>query len=506
MISNETIQNFLACRYKSYLQVNKISGNKTEYELLERDFLTSYKLQFYQSLRLKYSKSHQFLKPAIIPPTHITKESYIIQPSISSENYTIEFDALEILPQQKKVDTVVYLPIDIISTEKVSKIDKMTLTIKSFIFSQLLASVIVSGRIVYGRDLKVTSIDLTKYFTEARKLLGELIEIITSDKPPRFFQNSHCRICEHQDICKTTLIENDDLSLLRGLGQKEIMKYNNKGIFTVLQLSYTFKPRKKRKPPKQSRRFEWALKALALREKQTYVQELPDIAENNIEIYVDFEGLPDENFIYLIGLLIKDDQGLRQISLWADSIEEETTIFVRLFEILAQFKNINIYHYGSYETRSLNRFNKKTKGLYQNEINHILKNTINILSFFIADVYPPTNTNELKDIARYIGFRWSEQNASGLQSIVWRRKWELSRDLKLKSTLITYNIEDCYALIMVKEWLLQVVEKIDDETDKSFIKVNNMRSESYFKWGDTQGDCMRTAYLSEDRSYAVEPF
>ena len=50
---------------------------------------------------------------------------------------------------------------------------------------------------------------------------------------------------------------------------------------------------------------------------------------------------------------------------------------------------------------------------------------INILSLFSTHIYPPTYTNSLKDIASYIGFDWVDPKASGIQSVVWRKKWEL---------------------------------------------------------------------------------
>ena len=40
-------------------------------------------------------------------------------------------------------------------------------------------------------------------------------------------------------------IEKDDLSLLVNMPEKERARLNSKGIFTVTQLSYTFRPRRR---------------------------------------------------------------------------------------------------------------------------------------------------------------------------------------------------------------------------------------------------------------------
>ena len=47
-----------------------------------------------------------------------------------------------------------------------------------------------------------------------------------------------------------------------------------------------------------------------------------------------------------------------------------------------------------------------------------------MLSVIYPHVYFPTYSNGLKEIARYLGFDWTEPDAPGMQSIVWRRRWE----------------------------------------------------------------------------------
>jgi Transposase IS66 family/RNase_H superfamily len=71
---------------------------------------------------------------------------------------------------------------------------------------------------------------------------------------------------------------------------------------------------------------------------------------------------------------------------------------------------------------------------------------VNVLSVVRAHVYFPTYSNGLKDVAGFLGFRWSDPDASGLQSIVWRRRWEQSGEAALKHALTTYNLDDCAAL------------------------------------------------------------
>ena len=69
-----------------------------------------------------------------------------------------------------------------------------------------------------------------------------------------------------------------------------------------------------------------------------------------------------------------------------------------------------------------------------------------MLSVIYSNVYFPVYSNGLKEVGGRLGCRWTGDNASGLQSIVWRRSWEVNRDEGLKRTLEVYNMEDCVAL------------------------------------------------------------
>ena len=108
------------------------------------------------------------------------------------------------------------------------------------------------------------------------------------------------------------------------MGKKQIQKLNNKGIFTVNQLSYTYRPKRRKKKVITPDRIVHSLKALALREKKTFVLDNPIFPDSEWDVYLDLEGLTGENFWYLIGLLgINQKTGERiEHSFWADTQED----------------------------------------------------------------------------------------------------------------------------------------------------------------------------------------
>ena len=109
-------------------------------------------------------------------------------------------------------------------------------------------------------------------------------------------------------------------------------------------------------------------------------------------------------------------------------------------------------------------------------IDRILNALVNILSIIYMHFHFPTYSNGLKDIGRYVGYDWTEPNASGLQSIVWRVRCESNNDESWKHKILTYNIEDCLALKIVTETLRRFlpttnVEKNPNGNESSSLAV-----------------------------------
>jgi hypothetical protein len=78
---------------------------------------------------------------------------------------------------------------------------------------------------------------------------------------------------------------------------------------------------------------------------------------------------------------------------------------------------------------------------------------VNVLSVVYAHAYFPCHSNGLKDVAGCLGCSRSDPQASGLQSVVWRKRWEATHADEWRDRLVPYNREDCAALRRVTEFL-----------------------------------------------------
>jgi hypothetical protein len=83
----------------------------------------------------------------------------------------------------------------------------------------------------------------------------------------------------------------------------------------------------------------------------------------------------------------------------------------------------------------------------------ILERSTNVLSVVHPHVYFPTYSNGLKEIGRFLGYARVQEDATGLQTIAWRKNWETTKDLGLKSKLIQYNRDDCSELKRLCEFI-----------------------------------------------------
>ena len=199
------------------------------------------------------------------------------------------------------------------------------------------------------------------------------------------------------------------------------------------------------------------LQALAIRTGKIYIQELPEISRQSIELFLDIEGVPDKDAYYLIGLLVCDSNECQHYSYWANSDEEENQIWQQFLEKIKEYPEAPIYHYGSYELRAIEKLGDR----YNTDIQGLKNRLLNINSCIYGKVYFPVTANSLKKIGKFIGASWTLSNSSGLQSLVWRYYWRTTGDIKYKEVLLTYNREDCNALKLLTDELFKIKNQAD---------------------------------------------
>jgi predicted RecB family nuclease len=363
-----------------------------------------------------------------------------------------------ILPEGAN-SSALFVPIRYVPVNKLSNSDKMVAAFEALVLAKSLGVKIGVAKIVHGEKFSVFTVKANMLSRAVHKTANQVTALLSSPTSPDLILNRHCPECEFQDRCRKQATEKNDLSLLPNLTDKDRAQFNRKGIFTVTQLSYTFRPRRRiKRLAGQPEKYHHALKALAIREQKIHVAGKPELHLDGTVIFFDVEGLPDRDFYYLIGVRLEGKNGIEKYSLWADSVPDEERIWKDFLNILSGAEHPILMHYGSYETTFLRRMCDRYGEPPKDSIaDKAIASSVNLLSVIYARVYFPTYSNGLKEIARFLGFDWRNPLASGLQSIVWRSRWESLRDLSLRADLIAYNLDDCEALSLVAHTLLRLL-------------------------------------------------
>ncbi|MFH1329013.1 MAG: TM0106 family RecB-like putative nuclease, partial [Candidatus Bathyarchaeota archaeon] len=389
----------------------------------------------------------------------------MIQATLSSEGLTTYVDALVRQEEPLHVNNYNYIPALVVGTFKISKEQKLHLAFTGYVLSKLQKKTPESGTI-FAAGNKAHKIRMEPYIKEVEQIHRKLTSWICEAKlePPPIILNKHCHYCPFHVECEIKAKEQDHLSLLDGIStSRQIKKYEKKGIFTVNQLSYLYRPRRKRKrsrnPP--ALRHSSELQALVIRIGKIYLFELPRLVQGQTELFLDIEGIPDQQCFYLIGLLICDGSTVRRFSFWADTKEDEAKIWYQLVTLLDMYPDCPIYHYGNYEAAAITTLGKR----YGTLTDKMSERLVNVNTYIYGKVYFPLRSNGLKDIGKYIGASWTSPDASGLQTLVWRYRWENTRNSEYKQRLQLYNHEDCLAVKRLTDFLCLVKEKDDSILD-----------------------------------------
>ena len=367
-----------------------------------------------------------------------------------------ELHAMERVPAEDQGKPAEFIPIRFVFTNKLGNDDKLLLGFDVFVLSESLGLEIGTGKIIHGDDSATLRAKTSALAGEVRKRIEKLTALLSSPSPPELVLNRHCVECEFRARCRQEAKETNDLSLLSGMSEKERSRHRSKGIFTVTQLSYTFRPRrtpKRAKNPVKPHHF--ALQALAIRENTVYIHGTPELPECKSRVYLDIEGLPDRGFYYLIGALIVTEERETFHSFWADTESDQAAIFLQFAEAISQLPDLRVFHFGDYDAAAMKRVAAGLPDGAQQQFDAILQRSVNVLSLIYPHVYFPTFSNSLKDLGRHLGCDWPESGATGLESIIWRNEWERGVSRDLKTGLVDYNRTDCLALRKLTEFIVQ---------------------------------------------------
>jgi predicted RecB family nuclease len=445
-ITREVLEGYLHCRTKGHLELTGQQGTRSDYEALLLERRDEARLAAIDRIVAR----HEVVRN--LPLTAAALKAgppLVLDATLEDELGCLHFDGLKRVDGPSRLGDFHYVPMLFHEGLKVRKEQRLLLEVYALLLGRLQGRTPGHGIVWCGREGRATRVRLGTDPRRAEKLLRDLQQL-RDGETPRLLLNDHCPQCEFRQRCREQAVREDSLSLLRGMGEKEVRSYARKGILTLTQLAHTFRPRRKgKRQVRATHRRYHALQALAVRDRRIYVFGTPEVPDSPVRVYLDVEGVPDEGFVYLIGMAVVEGDAERRFSFWADDGQQEAVIFEQFLAEVGRYEDFRVYCYGGYERAFLRRMRKAARR--KKPVDRVLDRLVNVLGLVHAHLYFPCHSNGLKDVAACLGCSWSDPDASGLQSLVWRARWEGTRDEGWKQKLLAYNLEDCAALRKVTE-------------------------------------------------------
>ena len=182
------------------------------------------------------------------------------------------------------------------------------------------------------------------------------------------------------------------------------------------------------------------------------------------EIYLDMEHmnegvfqLPDSwnGFLnYLIGIVIRTDSEERYTPFFASTPDEEEECWREFCNLLESVEDPIIYYWSKsaekvYARKLLDRYGAKPS------MGRMFASSVDIFSEFTNTVALPAESYGLKDVAKYLGYEWHSPQYDGMWAMLRYTEYLDSRDIDIRKEILTYNEDDCRAVMHVKDWLVE---------------------------------------------------
>ena len=465
-VSAATFSSFLKCPRKGYFLLRNISAPSALFSDMEARLFALYKAEA--------TGQHGDRLPVLTNFRDVTRASLATVHGIDCATAVYRFGGqasrYDGARDRSSAHTEGPIPVMFSPWDKADLIDSMLVCFGAIALAQVSDIWVSAGMLIYGTGYRRKLVQTDQHVARLYPLLEAMRKAHEAGVAPPVVLNRHCSTCDFQSQCRQLAIDHDDLTLLRGMTEKERSKIKRKGISTITQLSYSYRPRRRRRKrsvdgiltsgpgrPATVARNNQALRALAIKKQQAHIQGAPSLRIEGTPVVLDVEGMPDRDFYYLIGLRFSDGNKQVQKSFWANGPDGERDIWQQCLRMLQLINKPQIVSYGAYELRFLRRMKSRYIGA-DRYVEGLLATAINLVDCLYGKIYLPTYSNSLKEIGRYLGIEWTWLQGSGSAAPLMRRTWELGGDERFKQDLIAYNVDDCRAAEKVMQTVAQICQ------------------------------------------------
>ena len=237
-ITREILESYITCKTKGYLKLTGQQGVKSDYETLLTEMRAEVRLAAIDKIIARHPGEEI---PRNIPlTTSALKQgaSFLLDATLDDDSVSLAFDGLKRVDGPSKLGDYHYIPMIFHEGRQIRDEQRILLELHGLLLSRLQGQMPVNGIIWHSKECKARRVRLNADLRKTERLLRDLKEMCSAESPPKLMLNDHCQVCEFRQRCHAQAVQEDNLSLLRGMEEKEISRENKKGIFTVTQLSH----------------------------------------------------------------------------------------------------------------------------------------------------------------------------------------------------------------------------------------------------------------------------
>ena len=317
------------------------------------------------------------------------------------------------------------------------------------------------------------AVDLFNMLPRMQETLQDCIQMLSEAREPEvFIAHSRCDLCQWSSYCYEIAQSSRHLSLLPGVTPSRYEQLKLLELTTVEVLA-TASPRQLENLPgfglPVAQRLIWQAQAVlqnrAIADSTQTDQTDPaqrrllsatELPTAEIELYFDIEAAPEQNLIYLHGVLVVDRlaQTERFYPMLARSADQEQLVWEQFLELVWRYPTAPIFHFCPYEVQTVRRLGE-LYGVSSELIERLIDRFVDLHERVTRVAILPVESYALKPIARWLGFDWQDAEANGAQSIFWYAQWLETGNADFLAAILRYNEDDCRATYRVKDWLAE---------------------------------------------------
>ena len=284
-----------------------------------------------------------------------------------------------------------------------------------------------------------------------------------------------CKLCEWYTNCKEQCVRSNCSTLIPEVGRsrkealrqlastvKDLAKVDMKS-FLAAKKTLGIKGFAEKSFEKVSRR----ARLLSSGQKDPVLLSSFTLPVRPIELYFDIETDPTQDIVYLHGVVERRVGRAKNVfySFVAREVsrEEEHRAWAEFWAYIRALPSDQwaMYYYSKYERTQYRLLAERYPDVATQEEVAWLFDPVRGIDLYYDVVLRhtdwPTYNYSIKTLAKLLGFNWRDENPSGAASIQWFNEWCQSKDNKVLQRILDYNEDDCAAMVVLKDRLVQLV-------------------------------------------------